>query len=201
MSSLIVSLMKEAIAKFWSDFQNLKSSLEHTESVNGSPCDEMLTALQKLDSNLYFEFSSSPGEHEFIITAEGDKSLFPLVDEIICEAPEIPNWALFALKPKRGFPKIARWEGTEVKIGDVLVVPVFRETGEMGLELYVPDLNKSNEGDIHNALLRALDAGLGERRFAESVESTWICPAAEAPEHAFKLSELEEWIDQGDCEG
>jgi len=144
--------MKEAIAKFWSEFKSLKSDLEHLESTDDHAYIEVLAALQKLDSHLFLEFCSSPGVNELIVTAEGKKGLFPLVEEIVREAPEINGWELFALKPRRGFPITTRWEHTKVTIGDVLVVPVFRETGEMGLRLYAPNLTESNENDIHNAL-------------------------------------------------
>ncbi|MAS94453.1 MAG: hypothetical protein CMO55_14735 [Verrucomicrobiales bacterium] len=188
--------MKDAIAKFWREFEILTPKLEDLRTADDPVYDEMLAALQKVDSDLYFEFCSSPGSNEFIVTADGQKKLFPLVEMIVEEAPDMDDWEFFALKPKRGFPVTTRWEQVVVAIEDVSVVPVFRETGEMGLWLYVQGLCEANEGDIHNALLRALDVGLGERRFAEMVVATWVHPASEAPESAFPLSELDEYIDR-----
>ena len=59
-----------------------------------------------------------------------------------------------------------------------------RNTGEMGLKLYVPGLSEASQEDIHDALLRTLDSGLGERQFAERVEATWVYPILEAPSEA-----------------
>lgn len=188
--------MNEAIAEFWRDFQNHKADLERLETADDPVCDEVLASLQEIDSNLYFEFCSSLGTNEFIVTAEGDKTLFDLVEEIVSEAPDIPGWELYALKPKRGFPVTTRWDQTVVTIGEVRVLPVFRETGEMGLKLYVPNLTDTNGDDIHNALLRALDVGLGEIKFAENVEATWVYPIEEAPEDAFTLTELDSYFDR-----
>ena len=193
--------MKEAIAAFWRDFQVQKSNLETLETANDPAYDQVLASLQRLDPHLYFEFCSTPGINEFIITAEGKKRLFPLVEEIVGIAPDIPDWKIVALKPKRGFPVTARWEQTEIEINEVLVAPVFRENGEMGLKLYAPNLTKSNKGDIHNALLRALDSGLGEKRFAESIAATWVYPVADAPRHAFQLVQLDTYIGRRNNEG
>lgn len=188
--------MNDAIAKFWNDFQALKADLAQIESADDPVYDQLLVSLQKLDPDLYFMFCAEPDGNEFIVTAEGEQRLFALADRIVDQAPDISDWQLIALKPSMGFPVTTRWEQTIVTIGEVLVVPVFRETGEMGLQLYVADLTESNQNDIHNALLRALDVGLGERRFAESVTATWVNPISEAPEHAFNLPELVAYIDQ-----
>jgi hypothetical protein len=193
--------MKEAIAAFWRDFQGRKLALEKLETADDPAYDQVLASLQNIDPHLYFEFCSTPGENEFIVTAEGEKRLFPLVEEIVRAAPDLPDWRIFALKPRRGFPVAATWEQTEVEIDEVVVVPVFRETGEMGLRLYVPNLSESNQQEIHNALLRALDAGLGEKRFAESIAATWVYPAADAPEHSFPLAQLDAYLDRRNMKG
>lgn len=193
--------MKKAIDEFWRNFEAHKSDLERLETADDPAYEQVLASLQKLDSGLYFEFCSTPGKNEFIVTADGKQRLFLLVEEIVREAPAMQDWELFALKPRRGFPVTIKWEQTTVTVGDVLVVPVFRETGEMGLRLYVPHLSESNQDDIHNALLRALDIGLGERRFAECVESTWVYAVSDAPEHAFKLTEIETYLDRRENEG
>ena len=186
--------MKKEIAEFWRDFQEHKFHLARIETADDPIYDQVLASLQRVDPGLWFEFCSSPEENEFIVTAEGEVRLFPLVEEIVREAPEIPDWKIFALKPKRGFPVTTRWEQTQVTIGAVLLLPVFKTTGEMGLKLYAPDVTPSNKDDIHNALLRALDTALGEREFAESVGASWVYPIEEAPHHAIKLTELDDYL-------
>ncbi len=77
---------------------------------------------------------------------------------------------------------------------DVLVDPVFRPSGEVGLRLYLPELSPANTEDAHNAVLRALDLGLGERRFAQTIAATWVHPITDAPERAFSLPEIDDYI-------
>lgn len=187
--------MNESIERFWCTFAVHRADLERIESAESPAYDNLLESLQRIDEGLYLEFCTTPGANELIISAEGDADLFPLVDEVVRQAPAMDDWAVFALKPKIGFPAATRWEGTNVTIGDVLVLPVFRNTGEMGLRLYVHGLTEANKTDIHNALLRALDHGLGERRFAECVESTWVYSAEDAPSQAFRLPELDAYLE------
>ena len=130
--------MKEVISEFWRCFADHRQELERIESADDPSYDAVLQALQQIDHGLYFEFCSTPGSNEFIVTAEGEKELFPLVEAIVQQAPCIDDWQIFALKPKRGFPVTARWEQTKVMIGDVVVLPEFRETGEMGFEALCP---------------------------------------------------------------
>ena len=193
--------MKEVITEFWRCFAEHRLELKRIESADDPAYDVVLQALQQIDDGLYFEFCSTPGTNELIVTAEGKKELFPLVEEIVREAPHIDDWQVFALKPKRGFPVTTRWEQTKLLIGDVVVLPVFRETGEMALRLYIPGLSEKNQEDIHNALLRVLDSGLGERRFAECIEATWVYPLSDAPSQAFPLSDLDDYLDCRDAEG
>lgn len=186
--------MRESIAKFWCTFTEHQSALEQLISTKDPVYDLVLKALHKLDTGLFFEFCMSPGMNEFIVNADGTKELFPLVEEIVRGAPEINGWKFFALKPKRGFPLTTSFDQHDVALKDVLVQPVFSPSGELGLHLYLPDIHKENTDDAHNALLRALDAGLGEKRFAESVSATWGYPISEAPESAFSLVELDDYI-------
>lgn len=186
--------MKEAIERFWHCFLDRKSEVENMASADDPAYDEILAVLQEIDPGLFFQFSTAPGQNELVITAEGEMSLFPLVEEVVSLAPAVEGWTILSLKPKLGFPLWTTWEGTRVTIGAVRVLPVFKQSGEMGLRLYVPDLTDANEDHIHNALLRALDAGLGERQFAEKVSATWVYPAAEAPDQAFPLVELDDYL-------
>jgi hypothetical protein len=185
--------MKQAIREFWDYFLLRKADMERFKNVNDPVYDDVLRVLQRINAGLWFEFCTTPGVNELIISADGNKDLFPLVEEVVQAAPDTGDWEIVALKPKRGYPVSTTWKGVTVAIGEVLVVPVFKQTGEMGLRMYVPGLDASNSQDLHNALLRALDAGLGERHFAESIQATWVYPFADAPSHAFPLPELDDY--------
>jgi hypothetical protein len=154
--------------------------------------------LQKIHPELYFEFSLSPGTNELIITADGNAALFPIVQEIVQAAPEIEGWQVFALKPKLGFPETTRWEAVTIRIADVRFQPIHDDNGDLELLLYVPHLETGRENDAHNALLRAMDHGVGERRFAENVQYTAVrsLDTLDENEQSFPLTYLDEYLSE-----
>jgi hypothetical protein len=187
----------QAISDFWHAFQVQEGSLAAASSADDPVYDLLLDHLQQIDPGLYFEFSSAPGNSEIIITAEGDSSLFPLVDSIVANAPSVAGWSVISLKPKLGFPVATTWEGFTVTIADVVFEPLEREgTEDLGLRMLVRGLAPESIEDAHNALLRALDHALGERQFAESVQYSEVhpLPVDAAIEDYLPLTQLEEYI-------
>ena len=187
----------QAISKFWRVFQQHAGELAEISSADEPVYDLILDQLQQIHAELYFEFSSEPGEFELIITAEGNSSLFPLVDSIVASAPAIPGWSILSLKPKIGVPVVATWEGIAVTVADVAFEPMERSGSEdLGLRLFVPGLAPEYAEDAHNALLRVLDHALGEREFAESVQYTEVLPLPSdaSAEDYIPLVEIENYI-------
>lgn len=187
----------QAIAKFWRFFQKHKIELAGIESADNPVYDKVLDQLQLINPGLYFEVSSGTGISEFIITADGDSSLFRLADCIVASAPDIPGWSIHSLKQKHGFPVTASWEGVTVIISDVVFDPLdLNDSQDLGLRIFVPGLSSKKTKDAHNAILRALDHALGERYFAESVQYTEVLPLPKgiSAEDYIPLTELENFI-------
>ena len=63
--------------------------------------------------------------------------------------------------------------------------------------MYVPELQPSLTQHVHNAILRAIDLGLGEQAFAEAVGYTEaVClPEGSDPSTFIALTDLEKYID------
>src|SRR5262249_44452383 len=106
----------QAISEFWRAFESHEDALSKVSSADHPVYDLILDRLQQVHPELYFEFSSEPRNCVIIITAEGDSSLFPLVESIVASAPKIAGWSVVPLKPKLGFPVAATWEGFTVAI-------------------------------------------------------------------------------------
>jgi hypothetical protein len=166
----------DAITAFWSLFRKLAAELAAAGSADSPVYDELLAQLQKIDSGLYMEFCADSQPRELIVTAEGNRGLFPIARTIVALAPPISGWKILALKPKVGFPKTTRWQGFTLRISDVVFDPLERDGADLGLRVYVPGIVEGDVEDAHNAILRALDHGLGEERFAETVQFTEVRP-------------------------
>jgi hypothetical protein len=184
-----------AIVDFWRLFSERRGALAQINTADDPVYDELLEQLQHISPGLFFEFSAEPDNCELIITAEGDRSLFALVDSIVLAAPQDTGWKFCALKPKLGFPESVEWEGFRVNIADVRFDPLSDDgSDELGLRLLVPGLSDDEAENAHNALLRAIDHGLGESKFAGAVHYTEVAALDGHADDYIPLLDLESFI-------
>lgn len=193
-----MTLPVDAIQRFWAGFEQRADRLALITSADDPIYDESLHLLQEIDPGLYFEVSSDSQSPELIITAEGNERLFGLVEETVARAPRLDRWTVTALKPKLGFPASTSWEGFTVDIATVCFEPLERHGAQdLGLRIYVRGLASDDSERAHAALLRAIDHGLGERAFAESVQHVEVAPLPEGVEQGafIPLVDLENYIE------
>jgi len=186
-----------SIEAFWAEFKRCGVALAQISSADHPVYDTLLEQLQKIDPGLFFEFATAPGDCELIVTAEGCEELFPLVETIVEQAPDVPGWTFFALKPKFGFPETVSWEGFSIDVSQVVFEPLSRNgTDDLGLRVFIPNLISSDIEDAHSAILRAIDHGLGEKAFAEEVQFIDVCPlpANSSPDDQISLAKLDAYI-------
>jgi hypothetical protein len=183
------------IEAFWRLFEKKCRALEKIDNADDPLYDELLEQLQRVDPGLFFEFAAGPGDCELIVTADGNRALFGLVDSVVSAAPKISGWKVFALKPKLGFPESVEWEGLNVKLADVFFEPLSQEgSHDLGLRLLIRGIRDADVENAHNALLRALDHGLGERKFTEAVQYTKAAPLDGPADEYIPLTDLEKYI-------
>jgi hypothetical protein len=187
---------KAAIQDFWTLFSLRADALSKIESAENPVYDEILAKLHEVHDGLYFEISTKDGASELIITAEGEKALFGLVDDIVAAAPKVQGWSYVALKPKVGLARSITWEGHVIDCAEVVFEPLEDEkSGDFGIRLLVPDLPKDKQESVHNGLLRVLDHALGERRFADEIKFTEVDALDADADDYIPLSALDRFID------
>jgi hypothetical protein len=185
------------VIEFWRAFSAEASALASAPSTESPVYDGLLEELQRIHPDLYLEFCVEPGACELIVTADGDKALFGLAREVVAAAPQIVGWRIRALRPRLGFPSVVTWNETVLELAEVVFEPLERkDSNALGLRIMVPGLHDVDAEDAHNAILRAMDHGLGEEHFAESVQHTELCslPAGVPPDRFIPITSLEEFI-------
>jgi hypothetical protein len=190
--------MTGPIADFWSLFEARAAELAAAASADAPVYDELLRGLQDVNAGLYFEFSADSDEHELIITADGKAELFDLVRTVVAAAPPVQGWLFRALKPRLGFPKQVRWEGVVLDLATVTFDPLERAgSRDLGLRILIPGLDESQIDDAHNAILRAIDHGLGEERHAACIRHTELLALPEGADTSnfIPLAELEAFVE------
>lgn len=195
-----MTLPNDAIVAFWSLFRESASELAASGSADSYVYDQLLDQLQKVAPGLYLEFCSDPRGCELILTADGDRELFSIARTIVAAAPAIDGWRIRALKPKLGFPETTSWGGLTLRIDDLVFDPLELDGSDLGLRIFVPGIEAEDVEDAHNAVLRALDHGLGEEGLAETVQFTEVrpLPADAAATDYIPLQDLEKFIDWRD---
>lgn len=187
-----------AIDAFWRAFASHAATLAQPDAADDPAYDLCLEPLKELHPSLFLEMCTHEGASELVVTSEGDRDAFPLVREIVARAPKVPGWSFTALKPKIGFPETTTWEGVEVTIADVLFEPLESDSDpRLGLRLYVPELDPDEAEETHNAILAAIDHGLGEEAFAELVGYTDLAEVVEGLDTSdfIPLVELEQYLE------
>ena len=187
----------DSIREFWLLFQQRALALAAAESADDPVYDELLDKLHEIDPGLYLEFSTEPVAHELIVTADGDRSRFDLARRVVASAPAIAGWSIRALKPRSGFPETVQWENLTLRTAGIMFRPVEREgSNELDLHIFVPGITKEELEAAHNAVLRAMDHGLGEQTLAEAVQHPEVHPYTQDPraEALWPLVELYEFI-------
>jgi hypothetical protein len=189
---------KHRIEKFWAWFATHK--LEFSRPVLDEPFwDIALEQIKKVDEHLWFELSrDSHPAGEFIVTAEGHVSSFPIAERLVRLAPNLEGWAFIALKPPQGFQFTTTYEGTRFDPREMWFLPLESKSHprDLGVRIAVPGLDCMDKTTAHSAVLVILDTGLGEWSAALDLQHTEVTELPTDPESLgyIELPELTDYV-------
>jgi len=149
------------IDTFWEWFTKHSNKYFNFENNQDELFTKLKNQLNSIDSNLVFEFSPifNNGLREFIISADGIKSSFPSVIDLVEKAPKLSNWKIIAFRqPHYGTTRI-NYENLVVKFEDVYF-RFAKDNGQIALELNIRGFYESPEWT--GAAFILLDNLLGE---------------------------------------
>lgn len=117
--------------------------------------------LKKIDKNLVFEFSPirQDNTRELIISADGVKTSFPAVTDLVNAAPSLDKWQIVAFRQPRKGVNAIKYENLSVSY-DNIFFKFGKDSGKIALELHIRDFYESTEWT--NATFILLDLILGE---------------------------------------
>ncbi len=189
---------KHRIEDFWAWF--LAHKLEFSRlTLDDSFWDLALEQIKKVDEYLWFELSrESHPAREFVVTAQGHVSSFPIVEKLVGLAPSIEGWAFIALKPPQDFRFTTTYEGARFDPRQMWFLPLESKShpGDFGIRIAVPGLDGVDKHTAHSAVLVILDTGLGERSAALDIHHTEVTEMPTDPESLgyIELPELVDYI-------
>jgi len=147
---------------FWKWFQQEADRLFYYEAYEKELLPLTLIELQKINKELVFEIGpESEGQREFVISANGMKSAFPDVIELVKFAPDMDQWQIIPFRQRKDVSDL------EIQLEDIILTPndisfsYEKEKGRINLSLYVEDMDDEDEKMYHMVFL-LLDNIIGE---------------------------------------
>ena len=148
--------------RFWKWFEDNAHSLAAVRSGEDLILQKLDRELRKVHPNLNFEMGlSEDDELEFIVSANGIKSVIPVVEQLVACAPSLPNWKIIAFRqPKGSVPEIL-YQNFSLKAEDVWFSHKHR-MDKVDLTVYIRGLSPDNAEEAIGASFILLDSALGE---------------------------------------
>lgn len=168
--------------RFWEWFRRNSERLFHFEQDQEAVFAELSGALARVSKGLTFEIGVEVkgGQREFIVSADGIRELFPVVQRLVAAAPALPGWTIVAFRQPKSLDFSIRIGEHELGADDVW----FSATPEgerTALTLYVRGLTDENRRALAPAVFLLLDSAVGEYNVATKVCGIDSRPLPEDP--------------------
>ena len=200
--ALLVSSPAQATQQqdFWTWFQANLDFLTQYDTNTAAVTRVVGSRLQNVDRGLTYEMGRAPdGVYEFIVSAGGNRDVFPEVRRLVRAAPAIENWRIIAFRPRR--PDALDWSlayaGIEIS-GRDLWYHLASKDSQLALTLFVRGMSAGNRDAMASAGFIILDQALGEYDTATKLHFVDFAPLPPDPAAAGlkPLSDLAAEVDR-----
>jgi hypothetical protein len=128
------------------------------------------------------------GRREFVISADGIRSAFPIVEELYATAPRLPRWTFIKFRPRRP-PFDIDYKNVSVKAS--AVVAHVKLVGERAdIDLFIPGYTNDPKRTYTAIAYLLLDQALGEYDVETRVGQIVVKPIQQAAADAPPLAKL-----------
>jgi hypothetical protein len=187
---------RDKIISFWEWFENNKY---HYENFDGwDPTLEIISEmLREVDSELYIDMQidlDKDNEREMVITADGNIEKFPIVKEVVNEAPFISGWKIIALQQPKGEGYNLKFKEYELNSSEMFFYPHLMddEFTIMVLDKNVQELDTDDSLYLGRSVVMDI---IGEFDYATKVSLCYLDNVSAAPEEViYPLTDLPAFI-------
>ncbi|KQZ42607.1 hypothetical protein [Duganella sp. Root1480D1] len=146
---------------FWTWFQKSDNMLFDFETDQEAVFDQLAAKMHQVDARLTFEFGpKKQGRREFVISADGNRDAFPMVEKLYAAAPHLARWNVIKFRPRRE-PFDISYGGVTVKAQTVSAF-VRRDGGKAAIAVLIPGYTKARHNEYAMIAFLLLDQALGE---------------------------------------
>ena len=183
--------MKNQENFFWNWFvenkQLFENILSNVKSLKQDDIDNAMNLfeenLHKYNENLWFRMGSQ-NPFELIITAEGNKDLFPFVEKLVENSPTIENWKIIPFIQAQSIDGFYyKQDDYELTTNDIFFSFLEDLSGQGGYffetMFYVKDDKFIDDDGFKSSIIRIAETAVGEYDFAKIVGFINVVPASD----------------------
>ena len=183
-----------AIARFWKWFSAHASDLRDSPDLQQS----MLTIgdeIGKVEKGVFAEIEKGDPDPTLVITADGDRRLFPVVKQIHAARPAVLGWKIVAFRQRMdpGSSFAIEMDGKKLDPATMKVVAQ-KEGDRLAIVVYVPGFTRLE--DYGPAPYVVLDHVVGEYDMETKIGAIDWASTDDAPANARPLTTLPATVDE-----
>ncbi len=176
---------------FWRWFEENADELR-AETDGDLVVDTIGAELSKVHEGLIGELARDGTHHALVLSANGNRALFPFVERLFARRPEIADWEIIAFRPPatEGDLGVIDMDGQQLDTKLIrFISSPDASGGKIELDVYVPGYTEEDE-TIGAMGFIALDHTVGEYAMETRIGGIAWYPLEDAPERARPLAEL-----------
>jgi len=193
---------KSRVSAFWTWFEeNTQEIGEEIKAKNfGEVHKRFSTELDKVFGKSAFLIGGGEGNFELVVSPEGNKDQLFLSRFWKDQAPQIPGWAFFNLKPpgaKSSPDFVIKFADSDISVGwnDIYILPKpNKDEQKIDIQVYCEKLLKVDEQTWASYIFISLDNSLGEAYVETAIGK--IEPARKKSRKMIALADLYDYVVQ-----
>ncbi len=147
---------------FWKWFKTNEARIFEFEKDRDTVFADLAAEMHKINAGLAFEFGpDNDGVREFVISADGNKAIFPVVISLADKAPSMPKWKIIKFRPRREPMREITFDGKRV-FSRQISFTVEADGDKAGITLFMEGYEPSGHNTFGSIGFLYLDNCLGE---------------------------------------
>lgn len=154
---------KDPIEAFWKWFAENKSKFEKNPDVEPAPdLNPILTQLRSISDGLSVEVSREiNGVRDLVISANGARAKFPIVQRIVEKAPAIEGWTITPFRQRANIAFVLESPSIRLATNEMKFEPLL-DNGEIDVIVYAKDVAGLDKDVLNHFGMVVIDNVLGE---------------------------------------
>ena len=162
---------KSSAEKFWNWFSNYSQKISTVEDLSDMRLHKLLDPLSKhlndYCEGLVFEigYDKETKIFELVVSADGNKTLFPKVEYLVSSAPHIKHWKITAFRQPKDSNYTVKYNGYCFDSDNIFFIPINNTENPLpiSIEVVYPNYEEENRNTFLGGTFLLLDALLGEK--------------------------------------